>query len=219
MNEDAQRFIQASIQEGIQQALRGFAFTRGQATSDSSDVESDAIFKESFEDGIELPEEISGLFPDIPSKGRIPKEAFRKILEQNPEPNQGILKPPKLDRYIQTMLPQEVIKRDEVLMAMQADTGRIVRPIIAIMAGAAPIDNEARRKCKQSIIWLSVPWQRSLCEEKPPSFELSKWMRRHPILVPRTLNFKRVALWREATRRTRGEKAKSITRINCKNCC
>ena len=152
MNEDIQHFIHASIQEGIQQALREFGGTQNSTTPDSSDVEPDAFFEESFEDGVELPEEIFGLFPDVPSKGRISKEAYKKILEKNPEPCRGILKPPNLDRYIQTKLPQEAIKRDEVLMAMQADTGRIVRPIIAIMARTAPIDSEAYKKCKQSIM-------------------------------------------------------------------
>lgn len=153
MNEEyIQHIVNASVQARIQQALSELQGGRTSPTSDSSDVDSDAVFEESFEDGAEVPEEIFELFPDVPSKGRISKEAYKKILEQNPEPSRGILKPPKLDRYIQARLPQEAIKRDEVLMAMQADTGRIVRPTIAIMARIAPIDSGAHKKCKQSII-------------------------------------------------------------------
>ena len=140
MDNEVQNYIQASIQEGIQCALSNLS-TRSniiQGNSDSSDVEIDYLTFDtpSFEDGIEIPEEIFRWFPEVPSGGKLPGETYKKILEQN----HGILKPPKLDRYIQTMLPQEVIKKDEVPMAMQADTGRNLRPVIAIAATVMQCD-------------------------------------------------------------------------------
>ena len=78
MNEDVQRFIHASIQEGIQHALRELGGVQDSTTPDSSDVEPDAFFEESFEDGVELPEKIFGLFPDVPQQRKNLKRGIQK---------------------------------------------------------------------------------------------------------------------------------------------
>lgn len=103
-----------------------------------------------YEEGIEIPEEISGWFPPIQSQGKLSSEAYKKILEENPEPNRGLLKPQKLDRYLRAILSKDIIKRDDALAALQADTGRNLRPIICISTGQG---NEVlHRKCKQAIL-------------------------------------------------------------------
>jgi hypothetical protein len=155
MDNEVQNFIQASIQEGIQRALSNLSIRSNvsQGNSDSSDVEFDSLTFDtpSFEDGIEIPEQIFRWFPEVPSGGRLPGETYKKILEENPEPSRGVLKPPRLDRFLRQRLAKEIIKRDEILSAIHADTGRIVRPIISV-ACTSQADNAAFKKYRQSVL-------------------------------------------------------------------
>ena len=98
---------------------------------------------------VPIPTEISGWFPEVLTQGRISTEAFKQILADNPQPQGGILQPPQLDRYLRPMLNREAIKGDEIMAANQADTGRIIRPIICIAATAK--DPETLRSCRQAV--------------------------------------------------------------------
>ena len=49
------------------------------------------------------------MVPEVPS-GEDPQRSLQENSGRKPRTKPGILKPPKLDRYIQTMLPQEAIK-------------------------------------------------------------------------------------------------------------
>ena len=148
MDDEIKRFIQESVQSGIQRAFGNYAMDNREISDAPQEGCDSSNNEESQEEGIELPSEILEWFQG--NQEKLSKEAYKRILEQNPEPRGGLLEPPRLDRFLRALVPQETLKKDEVLAAIQADTTRNIRPIIAI-ATSTSTNSEILRKCRQAV--------------------------------------------------------------------
>ena len=152
MNDETRAALQAEIRQGFFQAIHEFQGipTNGEALPAAAEEEYHFADEESSSNGIEIPEEMSGWFPSTATKGRLSYESFKRIMDENPEPNGNLLRPPMLDLYIREIISRDAIGRDEALTALQVDTGRGLRPIISL---AAMLDRSeiAFKKCKQAI--------------------------------------------------------------------
>ena len=107
---------------------------------------------EDYQSGEGLPDGMYRWFPGSDSsKGKLPTDLYKRILEENPEPDRGLLKPPKLDDYIVDHIPKGVLVNDEKLEAFHADLGRTIRPYVTMATVLFEEPSDMLCKCQQGI--------------------------------------------------------------------